>query len=391
MSDYVDDAHALVTLAKSAAAVGAVLPARAQRRRRGFLRLHARTPGGAGGLHLRELRVPGLRAGPRARRRQGAEPRRAARARAEPEDRGLLARSGGGAGDARRSADRGRIAADQHRRRARPRRRAAEAGVPAHHAAGADPARHRGQGHATGRQPVLLRDGGLERQDAEAVRRPRPRPAQRPRPGRRHGRHRRAGSRRACPRRKDCNEKRRGDHGHVHDSGRRHHLLQGLGTGRRPHRRAQPRLAAQRGQLGEPGVPSRRQRLPGRQPRPARPRPLVAAVGRQRHGPLRRRPGAALRAPRSARRLAHRLLDRRRRGGSLRRTPRDGPHRVARPDLGGAAADAAHGGESWRAAASTSSTGCARGAWSIDRSCTATSPAGRSSGSTDPARARRRG
>ena len=143
------------------ASVGAVLPARAQRRRRGFLRLHARTSGGAGGLHLRELRVPGLRAGPRARRRQGAEPRRAARARAEPEDRGLLARSGGGAGDARRSADRGRIAADQHRRRARPRRRAAEAGVPAHHAAGADPARHRGQGHATGRQPVLLRDGGL--------------------------------------------------------------------------------------------------------------------------------------------------------------------------------------------------------------------------------------
>ena len=36
-------------------------------------------------------------------------------------------------------------------------------------------------------------------------------------------------------------------------------------------------------------------------------------------------------------------------------------------------------------------TECGRRAWSIDRSCTATSPADRSSASTDPARARRRG
>ena len=186
-------------------------------------------------------------------------------------------------------------------------------------------------------------------------------------------------------------QRRQADHGHVHDSRRRHHLLQGLGAGGRPDRRAQPRLATQRGQLGEPGVSSRRQRLPRRQPRPARPRPLVAAVGRQRHGPLRRRPGAALRAPRSARRLAHRLLDRRRRSRSLRRAPRDGPHRVARPDLGGAAADAAHRAQSRRAADRRIRRACARRAWSIDRSCTASSPAGRSSGSTDPARARRRG
>ena len=41
-----------------------------------------------------------------------------------------------------------RSAADQHRRRAGPRRRAAEARVPADHAAGADPARHGGQGDA---------------------------------------------------------------------------------------------------------------------------------------------------------------------------------------------------------------------------------------------------
>ena len=79
MSDYVDDVHALVTLAKSrhpsvpffllGHSAGGVVSCR----------LHARTPGGARGLHLRELRVPGVRAGPRAHRRQGAEPRRAAR------------------------------------------------------------------------------------------------------------------------------------------------------------------------------------------------------------------------------------------------------------------------------------------------------------------------
>ena len=108
IADYVDDAHTLVTLAKCAASAAAVLPARAQRRRRDLLGLHARAPGGARRLHLRELRLPGLRARLRARRRQGAQPRRPARPRAEAEERGLLARSGGGPGDARRSADRRR-------------------------------------------------------------------------------------------------------------------------------------------------------------------------------------------------------------------------------------------------------------------------------------------
>ena len=99
------------------------------------------------GLHLRELRVPGAGAGLRARRHQGAEPHRAAAARAEAQERGLLARSRRCvAALERRSADRQRGAAGGDRRRAGPRRRAADGGVPDDHAAGAHHARHRRQG-----------------------------------------------------------------------------------------------------------------------------------------------------------------------------------------------------------------------------------------------------
>ena len=63
-------------------------------------------------------------------------------------ERGFSRDPGGRRGPERRSADRQRGAADAHRGRNGPRRRAAEAGVPAHHAAGAHPPRHRGQGHA---------------------------------------------------------------------------------------------------------------------------------------------------------------------------------------------------------------------------------------------------
>ena len=120
---------------------------------------------------------------------QGAEPPRAARPRAAPQERGLLPRSRGGAGHERRSADRPRGPAHPDRGRDGPRRRAAQAGVPAHHAAGADPARHRRQGHQAERQPALLRQRRLARQDVEALRGARPRPAQRPRQGEGDGRH----------------------------------------------------------------------------------------------------------------------------------------------------------------------------------------------------------
>ena len=50
------------------------------------------------------------------------------------------------------------IAADADRRGDGARRRAAEEGVRADHAAGADPARHRRQGDEAQRQPALLRD-----------------------------------------------------------------------------------------------------------------------------------------------------------------------------------------------------------------------------------------
>ena len=62
-----------------------------------------------------------------------------------------------------------------------------EEGVPADHSAGADPAWHGRQGHKAERQPAVLRHRRVQRQDAEALRRSRPRPAERPRQGRRHG------------------------------------------------------------------------------------------------------------------------------------------------------------------------------------------------------------
>ena len=62
-------------------------------------------------------------------------------------------------------------------------------GVSADHAAGAHPPRHRRQGHEAERQPALLRHGRFHGQDAEALRGPRPRPAQRRRQGSGHGGH----------------------------------------------------------------------------------------------------------------------------------------------------------------------------------------------------------
>ncbi len=58
----------------------------------------------------------------------------------------------------------------------------------------------------------------------------------------------------------------------------------------------------------------RRQRLPRHRPRPPRPRPLEPALGRQRHGHLRRRPRGADRGARPAGRRPRRPLHRRRRG-----------------------------------------------------------------------------
>ncbi len=176
-----------------------------------------------------------------------------------------------------------------------------------------------------------------------------------------------------------------GTNGHVHDPRRRHDLLQGLGPARRRGRHPQPRLAAQRRQLGEPGVSPRLQRLSRHHPRPPRPRPFVAAVGRQRHGSLRRRSRAADRAARSARRLAYRLLHRRRRGGALRRPPRHESRRPHRAHLRRAADHAAHRKQSDRPAH--------RGVRRLPRgqhrqplpSSIATSRAARSSASTGPA------
>ena len=141
------------------------------------------------GLICESFALPGAGAGLRARRAQGPQPRRAARPRAQAQERGLLARSQGRGGDEHRSADRPRGAADADRRGDGARRRAAEEGVSAHHAAGADPARHARQGDQAERQPALLRHGRLHGQDAEALRGPLSRPAQRPRQGGRHGGH----------------------------------------------------------------------------------------------------------------------------------------------------------------------------------------------------------
>ena len=69
-------------------------------------------------------------------------------------------------------------------------------------------------------------------------------------------------------------------------------------TGVGPADRLQPRLAALGRRLGHPDAVLPAPRLPGRRARPARTRPLDADRRRPRHGPLRRRPGRADRAPR---------------------------------------------------------------------------------------------
>ena len=114
-----------------------------------LVRLRARAPGRARRPHLRELRVRGAGARLRAGRDQGAEPHRAARPRAEAEERGLLARPDGGA--RRMNSDpliANEVAADAS---PSPSWCGPTSGssdeFPLHHAAGAHPARHRRQGH----------------------------------------------------------------------------------------------------------------------------------------------------------------------------------------------------------------------------------------------------
>ena len=85
---------------------------------------------------------------------QGPEPHRAAPGRAAAQERGLLARSRAGEGAERGPAHGGRDPAGDHRGRDGARRRPAQAGVPADHAAGADPPRHARQGHEAERQPA---------------------------------------------------------------------------------------------------------------------------------------------------------------------------------------------------------------------------------------------
>ena len=92
-ADYVDDLATFIDDGQGARAGPAGVPARPQRRRRDRLRLRARAPGRARRPDLRELRVPGAGAGLRAGGAQGAQPPRAARARPQAEERGLLARS----------------------------------------------------------------------------------------------------------------------------------------------------------------------------------------------------------------------------------------------------------------------------------------------------------
>ena len=66
----------------------------------------------------------------------------------------------GGARDERRSAHRSRGAAHEDRGRTGPRRRTAQEGVSAHHAAGAHPPRHRRQGHEAGGSQLFYDTAG---------------------------------------------------------------------------------------------------------------------------------------------------------------------------------------------------------------------------------------
>ena len=136
--------------------------------------------------------------------------------------------------------------------------------------------------------------------------------------------------------------------GHRHHERRCGDLLQGLGQ--RPSRRPEPRLAAERGQLGGADAVPRRRRLPLRRARPARPRALDPDLGRQRDGHLRRRPRGRDRRARPARRHARRLLHRRRRGRALHRPPRHRPGRAACAGLRRAAVHAPDGRQPGRRA-----------------------------------------
>ena len=111
-------------------------------------------------------------------------------------------------------------------------------------------------------------------------------------------------------------------HAHHHDRRRHRDLLQGLGD--RSADRLQPRLAAVGRRLGRPDDVLPGARLPRHRPRPSGTRALQPDLRRPRHGPLRRRPGRADRAPGPARRRPRRPLDRRWRGRPLPGPPRRG-------------------------------------------------------------------
>ena len=120
--------------------------------------------------------------------------------------------------------------------------------------------------------------------------------------------------------------------------------------GERPTDRLQSRLAAHRRRLGRADGLLRLARLPLHRSRSARPRPLEPAVGRQRDGHLRRRPGGADQPARSQAGDSRRPLDRRWRGGPLPRPPRHGAGRHGRTHRRRAAADGQDPGQPGRAA-----------------------------------------
>ena len=133
-------------------------------------------------------------------------------------------------------------------------------------------------------------------------------------------------------------------------------------------------------------------RLPGRQPRPARPRPLVASRGTATTWTT--TPTTSRSSSSTSICAASSLIGFSTGGGEVARyVGRHGTGRIASLGLISAVPPLMlrTAAQSRRAADRRLRRPSRRRAWSIDRSCTATSPAGRSSGSTDPARARRRG
>ena len=103
------------------------------------------------------------------------------------------------------------------------------------------------------------------------------------------------------------------------------------GPRRRPARRADPRLPAQRPRLGQAGPGPAGGRVPGHHLRPARVRQVQPARHRVRLRHLRRRPARPAGAPGPARRRPGRALDGHRRGHPL-----PGPLRVGAGGQGGA-------------------------------------------------------